>query len=1142
MSLIFISNAHANENTLKIAISTNMSPYSFINEKNKADGILVDYWKLWSKKTNTNIKFIPLSLADTILAMRNKSVHIHAGLFKTKESSKYINYLNKIYNVNASIYINRNDKNRIKTVQDLKNKTIGVIKDSYLENYIKKNHSEIEIYQYNNYQTLQEAIRKGNIDSVITDDLVVRMNIIRHLDYKQLSRLKSFSLHNWFYTGIIIGDKNLQRIVLSGMNKITDNDMLYLEKKWLTPKNIKKKINIAFGKGREPYAFNKNYLKGIEHDLVDYILNKSNITINSKTYLSMGEMASALDKYPTLDIAVSVKKKNKQFYYSNDFINFENIAISRIEDNLFIDNIKDLKSKKITAFLNAHQYLGDEFEQMFNLLNRDNNYNEQVNQKKQVQDFLDKKTDIIIIDINIFKWHLKKLSSNSVSKYKFDFIFPNKNNFKVAFKDKRLRDTFNTQLEFIKQSGQYQKIINNYIENDIEAKIKINSLISTVISKSLYEEDKKQLKEIITNFSSLPYIEKIEVFDNNKKLFSESSDKKLNQFTRQDSFYVLSNIPRKVGYIKVFFNEDKLKISSSSNHLIPELFIFENLDSYKYIRDIYKRFNYINNKFKLSKKEKEFISKHPVISYSALNREPISIVENGTLKGLITEYIKIIEEKTGLSFIFEQSESWSELNEKFENMKIDLFPSIENLKYLDIESSDSLESNIITYFHFGIITDKDGVFADKISDLRNKTIALVKHSPSFHLIKRNLPDIQIIETMNVKESLSMVSQGKAYAFVGPTEISTHYIREFFPELKMVGITEDKLLYHFLIQNNYPELLSIINKVLNNISPDEQKRIRNKWIKEEINIAIDYTLVYQILLIFTLILFIIFIFMKKLSTAKTNIELTNGKLALSNQALKTTIKNLKEAQEQLLASEKMAALGGLVAGVAHEINTPVGIGLTGITHLEDSTKDIVAKYKNNNLSQEEFDEYLSVCNELTSLVHKNLKKAAQLVKSFKQVAVDQSSEEQRTFNFNEYLNEILASIHSLTKKTLIKINIDCPKNIVVTSYPGALSQVITNLIMNSIIHGFDKNETGNILITIEKENNAIKLIYKDNGKGISKDNFSKIFNPFFTTKRNSGGSGLGLNIIYNIIKTTLKGTISCESKENSGTKFIIKFKV
>ncbi len=264
--------------------------------------------------------------------------------------------------------------------------------------------------------------------------------------------------------------------------------------------------------------------------------------------------------------------------------------------------------------------------------------------------------------------------------------------------------------------------------------------------------------------------------------------------------------------------------------------------------------------------------------------------------------------------------------------------------------------------------------------------------------------------------------------------------------------------------------------------------------------------------------------------------------MRTKELKKTIKNLKITQNQLVESEKMASLGGLVAGVAHEINTPVGISLTGITHFQHITIELKKLYEENNLSQDEFEEYIKISYEIANSVYKSLTRAAEQIRSFKQVAVDQSNEHIRNFNIKEYIEEVLLSLHNRLKKTKHNINIHCDKNLNINSFPGSFSQIITNFIMNSLIHGFKNIEKGNIDIYAKKIDNTVEIIYKDDGIGINKTNLKKIFNPFFTTNREGGGSGLGLNIVYNIITNGLNGNIKVTSEIDKGTKFIITFPI
>ena len=272
--------------------------------------------------------------------------------------------------------------------------------------------------------------------------------------------------------------------------------------------------------------------------------------------------------------------------------------------------------------------------------------------------------------------------------------------------------------------------------------------------------------------------------------------------------------------------------------------------------------------------------------------------------------------------------------------------------------------------------------------------------------------------------------------------------------------------------------------------------------------------------------------------ETKVKRRTQELEDKNIELNNTNEDIKKMQLQLVDAEKMASLGSLVAGVSHEINTPIGIGLTSVSYFVEMSTSIKERYKNDLMTQEAFEDFLSTSEELSNLIYKNLKKAAVLIKSFKTVAVDQSSEEKRVFYFNEYIEEILNSIHPFTKKTNIVIEVHCDEKLKVNSYPGPFSQVITNLIMNSIIHGFNEKEKGLIIIDIKEKKEQIHILFTDNGKGIKKENLAKVFDPFFTTNRENGGSGLGLNITSNIITKTLNGSITCRSIENEGVVFEI----
>jgi len=273
-----------------------------------------------------------------------------------------------------------------------------------------------------------------------------------------------------------------------------------------------------------------------------------------------------------------------------------------------------------------------------------------------------------------------------------------------------------------------------------------------------------------------------------------------------------------------------------------------------------------------------------------------------------------------------------------------------------------------------------------------------------------------------------------------------------------------------------------------------------------------------------------------------LEKSNKNLQQTNIELSKTLKKLEKTQDRLVESEKLASLGGLVSGVAHEINTPLGNALTGITYLEDISLNIRKLYNKDEMTEEIFDKYLVESENTSTQVFGNIKKASELVRTFKQVSADQESEEKRDFDIKEYTDGIILSIHSQLKKTKISVENNIPPGIKLNSYPGAYGQVITNLILNSIIHGYSTNDKGVISFNFKKNKDSLVLHYIDDGKGIQEQDLPHIFEPFFTTKRGLGGTGLGLNILYNIVKKQFGGYITCHSKPNKGVHFEIIFPI
>jgi PAS domain S-box-containing protein len=276
--------------------------------------------------------------------------------------------------------------------------------------------------------------------------------------------------------------------------------------------------------------------------------------------------------------------------------------------------------------------------------------------------------------------------------------------------------------------------------------------------------------------------------------------------------------------------------------------------------------------------------------------------------------------------------------------------------------------------------------------------------------------------------------------------------------------------------------------------------------------------------------------RDITEREENKRLTEEAKNLAESALN----KLEKAQDSLVESKKMAALGELVAGIAHEINTPIGNALSSSTFINDETLKVANLYNDEDLSGEELEEYLSYASNATKLIENNLARAADLINSFKSMAVDQAGGEKRRFELDGYIHEVLLNIHPVIKKSNISVTHNCDKDIIMNTYPGALSQCLSNLVINGIIHGFSPEEKGNVLVSakyIDTKNVLISV--SDNGKGIPESLHKKVYDPFYTTKRSAGGSGLGLQIVHNLVCHNLGGSIKIRSTEGKGTIFILE---
>jgi signal transduction histidine kinase len=247
-----------------------------------------------------------------------------------------------------------------------------------------------------------------------------------------------------------------------------------------------------------------------------------------------------------------------------------------------------------------------------------------------------------------------------------------------------------------------------------------------------------------------------------------------------------------------------------------------------------------------------------------------------------------------------------------------------------------------------------------------------------------------------------------------------------------------------------------------------------------------------------------------------------------------LERLRQTQAQLIESEKLAALGSLVAGIAHEINTPIGVAMGAATSLAEITRHFLRSIEQGAIRRSTIDSYSTTMTEAVILLERNLARASDLITHFKQVAVDQTSMQRRRFDLRDVVGETVTTLYPAFKRTPFTVQVDIPKDIILDSYPGPLGQIVTNMLTNALTHAFAGRDSGSIVLTGVATATHATLICRDDGTGMPAEVAKRVFEPFFTTRRSSGGSGLGMHIVYSLVTGVLGGDIGIESAPDSGT--------
>lgn len=383
----------------------------------------------------------------------------------------------------------------------------------------------------------------------------------------------------------------------------------------------------------------------------------------------------------------------------------------------------------------------------------------------------------------------------------------------------------------------------------------------------------------------------------------------------------------------------------------------------------------------------------------------------------------------------------------------------------------------------------------------------------------------------------------------PLKEITRQMENFDPQ----RLEESKLTVNIKDDNELRQLTDSYNHVLNDLivsnnrlkGTQEQLTLANKKLDDQ-NLILEQEVAKKTASLSQIMLSLeqqkdeLIAHQRELRQENENRQHIEDELRKRNSELAKSMENLKLAQDQLVESERMASLGGLVAGITHDVNTPLGVGVTAASFLQERLNNLRTNFEDKSLTTKSMDTFISEGEQTAQLLLGNLNRASELIASFKQVAVDQTSETEREFNLHDYIQEVIQSLKPSFKHSNHTIEVNCPSDLFIHCAPGAIAQIITNMIMNSLVHGFEDMNAGEMKLDVSVANNTIEMRYQDNGKGMSRAHLDKLFDAFFTTRRGEGGSGLGTHIMYNLVTQSLCGHIEAQSELGKGLTYIIRF--
>ncbi|AFL72129.1 ABC transporter substrate-binding protein [Thiocystis violascens] len=532
------------------------------------------------------------------------------------------------------------------------------------------------------------------------------------------------------------------------------------------------------------------------------------------------------------------------------------------------------------------------------------------------------------------------------------------------------------------------------------------------------------------------------------------------------------------------------------------------------------------------------------------------ITEDGVHEGIIADVFARLAEMLETNIVLTPTANWEESLAYAKERRCDLLSGA-----ISTPSRQTFLDFTTPYLSFRsvIATQTQQVFINDFESVLGETFGIVRGYALIDALQARYPGIRLREVANTEDGFRQVQEGRVFGFIDALPTIAYRIQtQALFDMKIAGQLEDSqnLSWNLSIatRGDEPLLQEIFQSAINAFPQEQRQEIVNRWLSTHYEKVFDYVLMWKIVAgvvgIAGAMLWAVLVWNRRLAKLNRELGLARAHIATQNYGLeqrvaerthdlRETLAQLERAQTDLVQSEKLAALGDLVAGIAHELNTPIGNAVMLASTLADQEFNFREQMAAG-LSRAALQRFVDAVRDNSEILLRSLQRAAELIGSFKQVAVDQASYQRRNFALEEVTREIALTLHPRLRHSPATLDVSVAPDLWLDSFPGPLGQVLMNLIQNALLHAFEGRAAGQIRIESRPAAPGhVGIRISDDGCGIDPANLGRIFDPFFTTRLGQGGSGLGLHIVYNLVTGLLGGTITVQSVPGQGTAFDIE---